>query len=375
MLPDRIEVIQRGDSSGNNMVVKVTLSSGREIYGLATENFYGGDWDLGPTWNYLITADKPFLIDSGRRGTGPKLLELMSVSGFNSKDIGSVVVSHGHEDHDGGLFELCCAIDVPVVAHEVYSHLVKSKSDAAPSPEKADFPASCWGCPMPEAFFSRNCLEYHKERQKLTIVDIEDFRGELGPGIEVYHIPGHCPDSVALVVDGEAILAGDTILPEITPHPTVESHFHIVKPMLPDRFHEAQELFGLRAYIRSLIKLKELKGRANPHLVLPSHRWYYQDKWNDVDLHARIDELVQHHIYRCNDILRILKNGPKTPEEIAVEYFDPDLLKGYGINLGINEIKSHCELMQISGDLITIEDKILATGNENFKTLIGEIAN
>jgi hypothetical protein len=65
MVPGEIDVIQGGDGSGNNMIARFKLSSGRYIYGFATKNFYGGDWDIGPTWNYLVTGDKPFLVDSG----------------------------------------------------------------------------------------------------------------------------------------------------------------------------------------------------------------------------------------------------------------------------------------------------------------------
>ena len=77
MLKDEIHVIQPGDSSGNDMIVRITLSSGRHIYGFATANLYGGDWDIGPTWNYLVTGDRPFLVDTGRRGQGPQLLKMM----------------------------------------------------------------------------------------------------------------------------------------------------------------------------------------------------------------------------------------------------------------------------------------------------------
>ncbi|MBI5248570.1 MAG: MBL fold metallo-hydrolase [Desulfomonile tiedjei] len=371
MLADVIDVMQRGDSSGNNMIVRIRLSSGRQIYGFATENLYGGDWDIGPTWNYLVTGKNPFLVDSGRRGKGLQLGKMIEFAGFNGQDIAAVIVSHGHEDHDGGLFELTNLINTPVVAHEVYSHLVRPNAKSAPSKERADFPASCWCCPMPETFYKKNCLEYHIERQELNIVAIGDFREELGAGIEVTHAPGHCPDSVVIVVDGEAILVGDTILPEITPHPTLEGSFTVMKPALPEKFDEAQQLFGLRAYIRSLKKLSAMTESTDRLLVLPSHRLYYQDTWNQLDLHGRIDELVQHHVDRCHEILRILNSGPKTPKEIARDYFDPDLLKGYGINLAINEIKSHCELMEISQDVVVLEgDKMLSTGGENFRSLI-----
>ena len=372
MLKDEIHVVQRGDSSGNDMIVRITLSSGRHIYGFATANLYGGDWDIGPTWNYLVTGDRPFLVDTGRRGQGPQLLKMMEEVGFRGQDIDSIILSHGHEDHDGGLFEITNLIDARVVAHEVYGSLVRCNPEAAPSEEKAEFPASCWCCPMPETFYKSNCLEYHKERQALTIMDVGNLPEALGSGIQVFHTPGHCPDSLVLLVDGEAMLVGDTILPEITPHPTLESHFAIMKPALPEKFEEAQQLFGLRAYIRSLKMLRTVTGTTDKIVVLPAHRLYSQDKWNQLDLCGRIDEIVQHHIDRCSDILRTLATGPKTPKEIAMEYFQPSLLKGYGIHLAINEIKSHCELMEISRDIVVLEDgKVSAIGGgNNFRSLI-----
>jgi glyoxylase-like metal-dependent hydrolase (beta-lactamase superfamily II) len=371
MPKDEFQVVQPGDSSGNSMVIRVTLSSGRVIYGLATANLYGGDWDIGPTWNYLVTGDQPFLVDSGRRGTGPQLIEMMERAGFSAHDIRSIVVSHGHEDHDGGLFEITNLIDAPVLAHEVYGSLVRCYADAAPSEEKAEFPASCWRCPMPETFYKINCLEYHKERQELRIMDIGSLPDALGSGIQVFHTPGHCPDSVVLLVDGEAMLVGDTILPEITPHPTLESHFAIMKPALPEKFNEAQQLFGLRAYLRSLKMLRAVNGTLEKILVMPAHRLYSHDKWNQLDLCGRIDEIIQHHIDRCSDILQILAAGPKTAKEIAKEYFQPSLLKGYGIHLAVNEIESHSELMAISGDVVVSEDgKVSATGGDNYRFLI-----
>jgi len=77
---------------------------------------------------------------------------------------------------------------------------------------------------------------------------------------------------------------------------------------------------------------------------------------------------------RCHDILGTLGTGTKTPKEIAVEYFQPNLLKGFGIHLAVNEIKSHCELMEISGDVVVLEGgKISSTGEENFRSLIDHI--
>lgn len=369
----RIEVIRHGDSSGNNMIVRAMLSSGRAIYGFATDNFYGGDWDLGPTWNYLVTSERPFLVDAGRRGTGAHLLEMIESVGFSPRDIDTIVISHGHEDHDGGIFEITGAMRARVRAHETYGCLVRLLSHAAPSSEKAQFPVSCWCCPMPASFSRRYCLDYHAERPTLNISDLE-MNGELGPGVEVLHTPGHSPDAVALLIDGEALLPGDTILPDITPHPSQERFFNVMRPALPEKWAEAQQLFGLRAYIRSLRRIEEMVGASEDILVLPAHRLYYRDRLNSLDLKGRIEQLVQHHRDRCGDFSRILGAGPKSLKEVASEHFRPELLKGHGINLASEEVASHCELMEASGDVVVVEGgKIMSTGTKNFLSLIDSI--
>ena len=164
-----VEVIQRGDASGNEMTVRFRLPSGLEIFGLPTKNFYGGHWDLGPTWNYVVLNDRPFLVDAGRFGQGGNLIAMMESVGLTGKDLDFVLISHGHEDHDGGLAELVNATQLKVKAHAIYAHLIKKYPDRSPAGEKKNFPAKCWHCPMPESFYTQNCLEYHKVLQHLKI--------------------------------------------------------------------------------------------------------------------------------------------------------------------------------------------------------------
>ena len=368
---DRIEIVRSGDSSGNNMIIRARLSSGRDIYGFATDNFYGGDWDLGPTWNYLVVSERPFLLDTGRRGKGRELLGMIESVGFKPGDIDSIVISHGHEDHDGSIFEIAGMTGARVLAHEIYGCLIRPLSEAAPSTEKAQFPVSCWSCWMPVSFAMRNCLEYQAERLKLNISAL-GMNGELGAGVEVVHIPGHSPDAVALLIDGEALLPGDTILPDITPHPSQERFFSLMRAALPGEWKEAQELFGLRAYIRSLGKIEKMAGGGRDVLVLPAHRLYHRDRFNVVGLKSRIEELVQHHADRCGHFARILRSGPKTLEEVASAHFRPELLKGYGISMAADEVASHCELMAASGDVVFLEDgRLTSAGTENYLSLIG----
>ena len=43
MLDDIAEVVRKGDERGNHMTVRFRLPSGLEIWGLPTENDYGGE--------------------------------------------------------------------------------------------------------------------------------------------------------------------------------------------------------------------------------------------------------------------------------------------------------------------------------------------
>jgi hypothetical protein len=227
---------------------------------------------------------------------------------------------------------------------------------------------------MPVSFSSKYCPEYHAEREEIEISPISNSTRNLQPGISIFHVPGHSPDAIALLVDDEALLVGDTILPEITPHPTREQTFEETGAILGHEYVEAQQLYGLRAFMRSIIKLREITNGSDQIIVLPGHRLYNYSKWNDLSLTTRVDELFDHHIQRCSDILNILNHGPKTPEEISQEHFEPSLLEGFGANLAREEVLSHCELLALAGD-VTLEsdERISATGESRFESLINDI--
>jgi len=364
-------IIQKGDENGNGMVVKFRLPSGLEIIGLPTKNFYGGHWDLGPTWNYAVMADEPFLVDAGRYGQGKNLLDMMKTAGITPKDLKFVLISHSHEDHDGGLAELVGATHLKVRAHVIYDLLIRQYSDIAPKGDKQHFPAKCWHCPMPESFFKENCLDYHRVLQGLEVETIGDGVNLLGPDIQTRHLPGHSPDSLIAEIDHEAIIAGDVILPDITPWPTRLELYNEVADILSPLYPDAGKIFGLLRYIRSLKQLKNISAEYPDIMIFPAHRFYYRGQWQWVNLPERLQELFEHHIQRCAAILNILSTGAKTADEIALEHFEASLLEGFGKLMAANEIISHCELMMVSEDIIKVEnDRYATTGTDNFEDLI-----
>jgi glyoxylase-like metal-dependent hydrolase (beta-lactamase superfamily II) len=370
-LIEHAEVLHKGDDSGNEMTVHWRLPSGLEIFGLPTKNAYGGHWDLGPTWNYAVLTDMPFLVDSGRFGQGSQLIAMMQSVRINAQDLEFVLISHGHEDHDGGLGELVDGTQLSVKAHAIYDHLIKTYPAQSPGGEKNNFPAKCWHCPMPESFYTQNCLEYHQVLQGVKVDPVGDGETRISADVRTYHLPGHSPDCLAVLLGEEAIIVGDIILPGISPWPTRQSLFSEVAEVIKLDYTEAAAIFGLCRYIKSLKKLIEI-DRKHPGLtVLPAHRFYYNGRWNQISLESRANELLQHHIDRCGAIIAILNTGPKTAEQIAAEHFEERLLEGLGSFMAANEIVSHCVLLIESEDVVTLDDNgYAATGSMQFETFI-----
>ena len=350
------------------MTIKYRLPSGLEIFGLPTMNFYGGHWDLGPTWNYAVMAGKPFLVDSGRFGQGQKLVVMMESVGIAAENLEFVLISHSHEDHDGGLAELVKSTRLKVKAHAIYDLLIRKYPENAPPGYKADFPAKCWHCFMPESFYTKNCLEYHRVLNDLEVDRIGDGEDSLGENIRTYHLPGHSPDCLAVLLGDEAIIVGDIVLPDITPWPTREAMYKEVAGIIEPDYPEPQAIFGLQRYIKSLKKLAEIACIHPDVLVLPAHRLYYNGHWNPIGLADRVNELLEHHIQRCAAVLDILSDGPMIADDIARRHFDPGLLEGLGSLMAANEVVSHCELLSHSGDVVALGDnKYAATGSTNFE--------
>jgi glyoxylase-like metal-dependent hydrolase (beta-lactamase superfamily II) len=302
---------------------------------------------------------------------GGKLLEMMEAVGISGADLDFVMVSHGHEDHDGGMYEIAEATGAKIKAHVIYDRLRRFYPDLAPPSVRKDFPASCWRCFMPEAYTTKNCREYHRMRNKLKIEAIHDGDMQLDSTSRAYHVPGHSPDSLAVLVGEEAMIVGDTVLPDITPWPSQEDIFFRVSEILKPEYTHAQTVYGLRAYIRSLKRLKKL-GKEFPELItLPAHRLFYDNQWKEVNLETRAEELIAHHRERCGAVMEVLAGGPKTAREIAAVHFDDALLEGFGILMAENEILSHCELLSASNDvMVTGEKKFMSAGTTNFESLI-----
>jgi hypothetical protein len=221
---------------------------------------------------------------------------------------------------------------------------------------------------MPETFH-RNCLQYHQKRSSLK-VDFTISDGQRLPDEDLSFLftPGHSPDSICIVLEDEVIFTGDTVLPDITSHPSLAHDFEINRRLLPKEYRRRNDVYGLMNYIKSLNKVACLDSQPLK-AMFPAHRLFYNGRFNLLDSSGRAKEIIQFHIDRCRDILRIMDNKPTGVADIVVQHFPPSRLAGFGRVLAKNEIRAHIEILEACGDVSWADESkelIKRTGTSNY---------
>jgi glyoxylase-like metal-dependent hydrolase (beta-lactamase superfamily II) len=138
----------------------------------------------------------------------------------------------------------------------------------------------------------------------------------------VWHTPGHTSDHVCLHDPDEGVLiAGDHVLPSITPH--ISGHGSIGDPL--QAFYDSLDSVGAIAGIRR---------------CLPAHGHPFDD------LPARVDAIKRHHDERLEKFKAISKRiGEATVREFSQELFQE---RNWGM-MAESETYAHLEHLRIRG--------------------------
>ncbi len=150
----------------------------------------------------LIADEELTLVDTGVPGSLPGILNLIRRLGRSVEEISTVIITHNHFDHIGGLPELRKLTDVKVFAHE--AALVGSQAEV-PYPGGI---RRLLRVPFMSPIRHRFVLESGD-------IDVQLAGGEmLRPlgGLQVVHTPGHTPCSICLYSSERRLLfVGDAM--------------------------------------------------------------------------------------------------------------------------------------------------------------------
>lgn len=149
-----------------------------------------GGYD-GITSGYLIRSSRPCLIETGTARSAPTVIAALAELGLGPEDLATIVVTHIHLDHAGGVGDL--ARDYPnaeVVVHERGARHLADPAKLVASARRV------FGPDMDRLF--GDLLPVPQER---LIVLGETGRVDLGDGraLEAFHNPGHASHHVGLL--------------------------------------------------------------------------------------------------------------------------------------------------------------------------------
>ena len=241
-------------------------------------------------------------------------------------DISTILITHGHIDHFGGLNFVRQHTDAPIGVHILDRRVLSNHEERVVfSYRRLETFLESAGVSAEQREALMSVYLFAKTYYRSTPVQflLEENKPTTG-GIGVYHVPGHCPGQVCLAVD-DILLTADHILSRITPHQAPESITHHM---------------GLGHYLDSLDKIAALPGYR---LGLGGHE-------NPIDdISARIGDIRHAHEDRLGKITEICRE-PRSIADISRELFG--LVDSYHVLLALEETGAHVEYLHQRGELV-----------------------
>jgi glyoxylase-like metal-dependent hydrolase (beta-lactamase superfamily II) len=279
----------------------------------------------------LRSGEEWALIDTGVNSddSAQALQSAMEAVGCRPRQVRKIICTHHHPDHFGSSLKYRDAFGAEVSLHRkefdsAKAYAPANRSDDAVSfflrngiplqrfvhiPSPAQFWAGLYTPAEPDAFIA--------DGDTVGIGDLQiDVIGTPG------HTQGHC---VLYLPRLRVLIAGDHLLPKITPHVGVFPG----GPQNP-----------LADFIASQEKIQPL----DVDLVLPAHGGVFSDHRH------RAHQIIQHHEYRMQGMLDIVRQRPRTAYDVARIAFDFNADSSLTIQFPATfETLAHLELLRARG--------------------------
>jgi glyoxylase-like metal-dependent hydrolase (beta-lactamase superfamily II) len=317
----------------HHSVEKFAASSGARIYRIPMTVFPNGFI----AYSFLVLeSGPPTLIDAGSGFVESNQDLLRGIQAVRDdfgeavtlQDIQQIIVSHGHIDHHGGVAFVAEQIpDVQIGIHELDRRVLTSYEERLTMASK-DIEVYLERAGIDSDRREGFMMMYSFAKQHVTSVDVHFSMDEEQPrdGMSFYHVPGHCPGQVCIMID-DVLLSTDHILSRTTPHQAPESITHYT---------------GLGHYTESLKKIRKIEGIR---LAIGSH----EEAIDDV--YTRIDDIMHSHERKLERVLEIVRaaDAPCTIDEITQRMYPG--MEGYQTLLALEEAGAHIEYLYQHGRL------------------------
>jgi len=303
-----------------------------------------GEGNLSSTLCYLVRdGDGWLMVDCGfnEEHAFNAFRQQLDVLGIPVKDIRWLFVTHYHPDHSGLAARIKAVSGARVIIHQDDWNVLKAtvssveiwnihglvewaKPFGVPPPDLATFQErAAFG----RAFFPRG-LE-----PDIILQGKENMVGEEGR-LRAILTPGHTPGHICLYDEQNRVLfSGDHVLVGITPH---------ISPSHLTSYNQ------LGQYLDALRKVQCL----DVDLVLPAHERPFDY------LARRVDEILEHHRNRLDEMVVALSGCPLNPWDLAMRvHWDVgtwDQMDAINRMLAMRETLAHLELLESRGQVAMV---------------------
>jgi glyoxylase-like metal-dependent hydrolase (beta-lactamase superfamily II) len=282
---------------------------------------------------YLIEDDGGWaVLDTGLDNEPTRATwEALLAGALSRRPLTRILVTHYHPDHMGLAGWLSARFDLALLMSQT-EYLVSLAINLDPGALNAEPYRSFYRSHGLDADTTERLLTNGHRYLRMISGLPRTFRrliaGEtLRVGARTFEVlsgGGHAPEQVMLFCRAENLfLCADQVLARITPNISVQA-------MDP-------EGDPLGIYLRSLASLeRDIPEHA---LVLPGHNLPF------VGLHARIEELRQHHEVRCQAIAEACREAPRTTAELVPVVFRRPIDDPHQMGFAFSEVLAHVNFM------------------------------
>lgn len=149
---------------------------------------------------YLLRTDRGFiLIDTGMKGKGKELENILTEAGCAPGKLDLIILTHGHFDHTAN----------SVYLKEIFNSMIAMHPDDYPIVEKGDMFANRKTNVIVKKVLN-SMFGVEKFRPDIELVEGADLT-EYGLDAKVLHIPGHTKGSIAILSGDGDIFCGDIL--------------------------------------------------------------------------------------------------------------------------------------------------------------------
>ncbi len=253
---------------------------GDEVFEIDTR--MGGH--AGITAGYLIRADRPCLIETGTALSAPTVVESLAALGIGPDDLSTVVVTHIHLDHAGGVGDIAEAFPhAQVVVHERGARHLVDPTKLVASARRV------FGSIMDTMFGD---LKPTDAARVVALGDVGTIDLGSGRTLDAFHAPGHASHHVGLLDSATGDLytgdAAGVYIPETadvrpaTPPPDFDLDLALASM---DRMSQIAPQRLLFSHYGPVTDIDDVLGRSREELI----------RWVELVRQARVEQMDLDH--------------------------------------------------------------------------------